>query len=102
IWFVSLVTPLPTAILSKLKRQLNSTHFTCNEDWDDIDKRYYYSVALMLLQYAFPLSVLIYTYMRIAVVVFAKRTPGEAEDARDALIRASKRKVINRTVLHSM
>ncbi|XP_054166956.1 RYamide receptor-like [Oppia nitens] len=100
IWFISLATPLPTAILTKLQHlQQNSTHLTCMEDWDDNNKRYYYSMALMLLQYIFPLTVLIYTYMRIAVVVFAKQTPGEAEDQRDQRIRASKRKMIKMMML---
>ncbi|CAG2175289.1 unnamed protein product, partial [Oppiella nova] len=56
IWLVSLVTPLPTAILSRLKRQQNNTHLHCIEDWNDLNKRYYYSVALMALQYVFPLT----------------------------------------------
>ncbi len=93
IWIVSLLTPLPTAILSKLVQQWNSTHFTCMEDWKDSDQRYYYSMALMVLQYFFPLSVLIFTYTRIAIVVWGKKIPGEAQDARDARMAASKRKV---------
>ncbi|XP_054166429.1 RYamide receptor-like [Oppia nitens] len=100
IWFISLVTPLPTAILSKLKKMnLNSPHMTCIEDWNDNNKRYYYSLTLMSLQYIFPLTVLIYTYVRIAVVLFAKQTPGEAEDQRDQRIRASKRKMIKMMML---
>ncbi|GIX70072.1 RYamide receptor [Caerostris extrusa] len=44
------------------------------------------------LQYFFPLAVLIYTYTRIAIVVWGKRTPGEAQDARDQRMAASKEK----------
>jgi len=93
IWLVSLLTPMPTAILSKLIKQPNSSYYTCMEDWNDNNKRYYYSMVLMVLQYAFPLTVLIYTYTRIAIIVWGKETPGEAQDDRDARMAANKRKV---------
>ncbi len=103
IWVVALLTPLPTALLSKLVPQdSNKTELTedqpmryhCTEDWPREDYKYYYSMLLMILQYAFPFSVLIFTYSRIAIVVWGKRPPGEAEDGRDARMAASKRKVI--------
>ncbi|XP_035210764.1 RYamide receptor-like isoform X1 [Stegodyphus dumicola] len=100
VWLVALLTPLPTAIMSKLDQpqewiDLNLTdRYTCTEAWESPTQRYYYSMALMVLQYFFPLAVLIYTYTRIAVVVWGKRTPGEAQDARDQRMAASKRKMI--------
>jgi neuropeptide Y receptor len=105
IWIVALLTPLPTALLSKLlplPQDSNKTELTqdqpmlyhCTEDWPREDYKYYYSMLLMILQYAFPFSVLIFTYSRIAIVVWGKRPPGEAEDGRDARMAASKRKVI--------
>lgn len=105
IWVVALLTPMPTALLSKLlplPQNYNSSDsfanqpllYHCTEDWSREDYRYYYSMLLMILQYAFPFSVLIFTYSRIAVVVWGKRPPGEAEDGRDARMAASKRKVI--------
>lgn len=107
IWFVALLTPLPTAFLSKLVLTSNLTdRFTCMEDWGeegDNTQRYYYSMALMILQYAFPLWVLIFTYTRIGIVVWGKRPPGEAQDARDARMAASKRKVsINHATLRNL
>ncbi|RWS09979.1 Neuropeptide Y receptor-like protein [Dinothrombium tinctorium] len=99
VWVVALLTPLPTAVLSKLVQtpmwaQVNITdRYTCTELWEDNTQRYYYSMALMILQYFFPLTVLIYTYTRIAIVVWGKRPPGEAEDGRDQRMAASKRKV---------
>ena len=91
IWLVSLLTPLPTALLSKVI-QPDSDRNVCMETWD-ADQRYYYSWLLMILQYLFPLTVLIFTYTRIALVVWGKQTPGEAEDGRDQRLAASKRKV---------
>ncbi|CAG2100736.1 unnamed protein product [Medioppia subpectinata] len=110
VWIVALLTPLPTALLSRLvplpppPPEYNSTTglaaalvvndqlYQCTENWPREDYRYYYSMLLMILQYGFPFSVLIFTYSRIAIVVWGKRPPGEAEDARDARMAASKRK----------
>ena len=47
----------------------------------------------MVLQYVVPLLVLVYTYTRIAVVVWGKQIPGEAENIRDQRMARSKRKV---------
>lgn len=99
VWLVALLTPLPTAIMSKLEQpqdwiDMNLTdRYTCMEAWESNSQRYHYSMALMVLQYFFPLAVLIYTYTRIAIVVWGKRAPGEAHNARDEKMAASKRKV---------
>jgi neuropeptide Y receptor len=50
-------------------------------------------MMLMVLQYVVPLLVLVFTYTRIAVVVWGKQTPGEAENSRDQRMARSKRKV---------
>ncbi|CAG7828595.1 unnamed protein product [Allacma fusca] len=64
------------------------------QDWPDPSLKLYYSLALMILQYFFPLVVLVFTYTRIAVAVWGKRAPGEAEDGRDRRLAKSKRKMI--------
>lgn len=100
VWTVALITPLPTAVLSTLEvhpawTRTNSTpRYVCTEAWQSAEQRYHYSMALMVLQYFFPLAVLLYTYGRIGVVVWGSRPPGEAEDGRDQRLAASKRKVI--------
>lgn len=99
VWLVAILTPMPTALLSKLDQPpawlaANVTDkYICTEEWTNFTHRYYYSMALMVLQYFFPLAVLVFTYTRIAIVVWGKRTPGEAEDSRDRRMAASKRKV---------
>lgn len=55
--------------------------------------RYYYSIALLVMQYLIPLMVLMFTYTSIAVVVWGKQIPGEAENTRDLRMARSKRKV---------
>ena len=66
----------------------------CDEVWPDgPSQRYVYSIAVMVLQYFLPLSILSVTYAHIGVVIWAKRAPGEAENTRDRKLAASKHKV---------
>ncbi|KAG7161556.1 RYamide receptor-like 2 [Homarus americanus] len=101
VWILSLVTTLPVAIYSKLLTpnfnfyKLFSRQ-VCMEDWGESqaenESRMAYSVALMLLQYFLPLAVLIFTYSRIAMVVWGKKNLGETPARMDRIAR-SKRKV---------
>lgn len=65
----------------------------CQESWPHHEQMYYYSMAMMMLQFAIPLTVLVFTYARIAVAVWGGRPPGEAENSRDERMAKSKRKV---------
>lgn len=47
----------------------------------------------MTLQFLLPLTVLVFTYTRIAIAVWGKRPPGEAQNSRDQRMAKSKRKV---------
>jgi RYamide receptor len=77
----------------KLIRFFFACRYICLEDWPEERQNYYYSIALMALQFIFPLLVLVFTYTRIAVAVWGKRPPGEAENSRDQRMARSKRKV---------
>lgn len=71
-----------------------SKQYFCQESWTFWPRgKYYYSMALMILQFVVPLFVLVITYTRIVIVVWGKRMPGEEDDARDARMARSKRKV---------
>lgn len=66
----------------------------CQESWNFWPPgKYFYSMALMILQFAIPLFVLVITYSRIVIVVWGKRMPGEEDNARDTKMARSKRKV---------
>lgn len=65
----------------------------CQENWPTQTQNYYYTLALLALQFVIPLAVLIFTYTRIAIAVWGKRPPGEAENSRDQRMARSKRKV---------
>ena len=67
--------------------------YICQEMWEVEIYNYYYTLILMALQFIIPLTVLIFTYTRIAIIVWGKRPPGEAENLRDQRMARSKRKV---------
>lgn len=50
-------------------------------------------MGLMILQFVLPLFVLVITYTRIVIAVWGKKMPGEEDNARDARMARSKRKV---------
>lgn len=79
------------------QQQPEVQNMICQEVWPVLwpHARYYYSMALMFLQFVLPLGVLVVTYARIVVVIWFKETPGEEYNARDAQIARSKRKVSN-------
>jgi neuropeptide Y receptor len=98
IWMFSLAVPLPIAIMSKIVKlpdryNLSIERDNCREVWPEGPHRQIYTVAVMVLQYFLPLFVLMFTYSSIAVVIWVKKTPGEAENNRDQRMAASKRKV---------
>lgn len=67
--------------------------FVCSEMWSSPELNYSYSLVLLAVQFVVPLAVLIYTYTRIAITIWGKRPPGEAENLRDQRMKKSKRKV---------
>ena len=96
IWMLSMAVPLPIALMSRIVLRRDSygvLRDRCDEVWPADEQRYIYSLALMVLQYFLPLSVLSFTYSRIGIVIWVKRPPGEAESNRDQRMAASKRKV---------
>ncbi|XP_061388625.1 RYamide receptor-like, partial [Musca vetustissima] len=96
IWFIALATALPIPIVSKLVQPGDwyelCGRYICKEEWPTAEQNYYYTLALLTLQFIVPLSVLIFTYTRIALAVWGKRPPGEAENSRDQRMARSKRK----------
>jgi hypothetical protein len=73
--------------------------YSCVEQWENPDHRYLYSMLLMALQYMLPIVVLVYTYSRIAFVVWIKKTPGEAQDGRDRRMAGSKRRMVKMMII---
>ncbi|CAL4133172.1 unnamed protein product, partial [Meganyctiphanes norvegica] len=107
IWVMSLLTTLPIAICSTLLNPpiplyIHKNLWVCTEDWGDStvmqELRATYSVGLMLLQYILPLVVLFFTYSRLCLVVWAKRTQIGETPARLDKIEKSRVKMIKMMV----
>jgi hypothetical protein len=60
--------------------------------WPSAETKLGYSLTLMVLQYFFPISVLIFTYTRIAITLWRTKPPGENENAQNHHQRISKAK----------
>ncbi|XP_037029317.1 RYamide receptor-like isoform X2 [Bradysia coprophila] len=102
VWTIALLTAIPIPVVSKLE-QPDGWHrqcgkHICQENWTSAMSNYYYTLALLTLQFVIPLAVLIFTYTRIAIAVWGKRPPGEAENSRDQRMARSKRKMIKMMV----
>ncbi|ETN64027.1 neuropeptide Y receptor [Anopheles darlingi] len=96
VWIIALITAVPIALFSTLYFPTD-WHVQCNvpicaEKWPSPEQDDYYTIALLTTQFVIPLVVLIFTYTRIAIVVWGKRPPGEAENSRDQRMAKSKRK----------
>ena len=97
IWILALLIAFPVAAVSRvqlkpdvLSRELQPR---CDEEWSSPSLQHLYSTLLMVAQYFLPLFVLAVTYTWIGVVIWVKKTPGEAELHRDQRFARSKRKV---------
>ncbi|XP_035709979.1 RYamide receptor [Folsomia candida] len=97
VWVVALITAIPIAVFTRLEVDEGRAGGLplCEESaWSDDTLRLAYSLTLMFMQYFLPVSVLIFTYSRIAIAVWGKKAPGEAEDNRDQRLARAKRKMI--------
>ncbi|XP_074648520.1 RYamide receptor-like [Tubulanus polymorphus] len=96
IWVISTGVSLPVALTSKLEEgHYNDNQVDyCDEAWKYPEQKYGYSIAIMVLQYFLPLSLFIFAYVRICVIIWVKKPPGEADDDRDRRMTASKRKIV--------
>ncbi|EDS27732.1 neuropeptide Y receptor [Culex quinquefasciatus] len=98
VWAGALLTAAPIPLFSTLVQPIDYYDqcdlSICTEVWPDPDSDHSYSVTLMTLQFVLPLVVLIFTYVRIALKVWAKAPPGESVKQRDLRLLQSKRKMI--------
>ncbi|XP_067619288.1 RYamide receptor isoform X2 [Eurosta solidaginis] len=102
VWAIALASALPILIVSKLSQPeswfVECQRYICREEWSSNEYNYYYTLLLLTVQFLVPLTVLIFTYTRIACAVWGKRPPGEAENSRDQRMARSKRKMIKMMV----
>ncbi|KAF2352013.1 G protein-coupled receptor rhodopsin-like, partial [Trinorchestia longiramus] len=97
VWVLALITTAPLAVFSKLFEP-NSNYYkvyhlkVCMEDWGDAtEEQAAYSAALMFLQYVLPVTVLVFTYTRIGLVVWGKKALGETPARHDRIARGKRK-----------
>lgn len=99
VWLLALAVPTPIAFTARLRPAGNNTtdncsRLLCMEVWNDLSSQQYYSHVILFVQYFVPLTVLAFTYIKIGVIIWIKRPPGEANRSRDERMASSKRKVL--------
>ncbi|XP_046455555.1 RYamide receptor-like isoform X1 [Daphnia pulex] len=105
VWLAAFATAMPLLLMSKLIIPENSNwhicsdRYICTEVWADPIQQTQYTTVLLLLQYCFPLAVLVFTYGRIGLEIWGKKTPGEAHQHRDLRLARSKRKMIKMMII---
>lgn len=101
VWLAGVFTAMPILVMSGLVMPETSAwhrqdeRYICTEVWQDRSQQSQYTTVLLFLQYCFPLAVLVFTYGRIGVEIWGKKTPGEAHQHRDLRLARSKRKVFS-------
>lgn len=104
VWLLSMLTSLPILLLSELtmpdaKWHRCNEYYFCGENWENTDYKALYTHVLFLLQYCFPLLVLLFTYGRIGIEIWGKTSPGEAHRNRDLNFARSRRKMIKMMIV---
>ncbi|XP_069125676.1 RYamide receptor-like [Argopecten irradians] len=109
VWLLAFAMPIPTALSAGLHipdiSNASDSHacYTkkvhCLENWSNESQRSVYSLLIMTLQYGIPLVVLALTYTRIGVIIWVRRTPGEAVRQRDERFASSKRKMVKMMIV---
>ncbi len=69
------------------------TYRECSEHWSYPHSRNVYTTFLLLVTYVIPLTTLSYTYYKIGTTLWQRKTPGNADQARDKSQIKAKRKV---------
>ncbi|XP_076062852.1 substance-K receptor-like isoform X2 [Oratosquilla oratoria] len=98
IWLFSTALAVPNAIALRVTfvydQVTGGTKPFCNAVGIDPAIMWAYSHVLVGLQYFLPLGIISFAYIRMGWELMGARTPGNAEDTRDALVLRNKKKVI--------
>ncbi|KAF2362027.1 G protein-coupled receptor rhodopsin-like [Trinorchestia longiramus] len=94
IWTLSSLLAVPTAVALRVSLDEDDRVPRCESR--NMDKELFstYSHLLVGIQYFLPLGIVSFAYFKIARKLWGSRTPGNAEDARDAHVLKNKKKAI--------
>jgi hypothetical protein len=96
LWLSSAIFGLPVLLQSKVMFFENvspDTYGLCIEDWGSLHLRNAYTVCIFIVQYVIPLAILTVAHVRVFTTVFRREVPGEKSQARDKILKQSKKKV---------
>ncbi|XP_070545187.1 substance-K receptor-like [Ptychodera flava] len=99
IWSISLSLSLVKPIVSYtrtfwLDKNTNNTLTVCKEWWPNRKLQIVYELTLFITTYIIPLTILSFTYTKVALKLWGRSLPGNADKGRDATHRKSKKKTI--------
>ncbi|XP_067134021.1 neuropeptide Y receptor type 1-like [Centruroides vittatus] len=98
IWAFAGAAGIPNLIAYRLEKKpidstINYTQYQCINSGISENAWKFYSYVLVSLQYFIPLCVISYAYCKMGIRLRNMRTPGNAEDNRDATVTRNKKKV---------
>ncbi|XP_069181051.1 substance-K receptor isoform X2 [Procambarus clarkii] len=98
IWLFSATLAIPNAIALRVRYIKDSLTKeqkpVCLAEGIDPTVMWTYSHVMVGLQFFVPLGIISFAYIRMGWELWGSRTPGNAEDARDAIVLRNKKKVI--------
>ncbi|XP_064642375.1 RYamide receptor-like [Lineus longissimus] len=97
IWVACAVVSLPQLVVGRVTQAITSDGqpvLSCNERWPNQDYRKAYTVVMLFLTYIIPLIILAVSYSIIGATLWERKTPGNANTARDEKQVEDKKKVI--------
>lgn len=92
IWVLSFTIPLPTYIQSRVIYHSN-TSGQCLETWENNTRQYAYGLALMILHYFGPLTLLLFSYSKIGYTIWIKNIQGTDRNKRKLQLATAKKRV---------
>ncbi|XP_077999626.1 RYamide receptor-like [Glandiceps talaboti] len=100
IWSISLCLSMVKPIVTYTKTyhldSSNNSLTVCREWWPSSTIQVVYEITLFCTTYILPLIVLSFTYTRVAIKLWGRSLPGNADQGRDASHRKSKKRVSER------
>eukprot|EP00058_Branchiostoma_floridae_P027462 XP_002612953.1 hypothetical protein BRAFLDRAFT_74734 [Branchiostoma floridae] len=96
VWVVSMLLAIPVAIYSEAVEHANGGSAFCGQVWpvhvENMYKAYY--LTLFILQFALPVLIMGFCYIRIGLRIWYRTVPGHQTDEQQMRIQQSKRRVV--------
>ncbi|RWS07417.1 substance-P receptor-like protein, partial [Dinothrombium tinctorium] len=97
IWILGILLSSVHSVHSKAEEfsgHDNETYYDCREVWPDAFSERFYTMAIFVITFAFPMCVLCFTYASIGWKMLRHTSPGNADIVRDEVQLVQKMKVV--------